>query len=76
MQNCMIHQIHIGPYLKSTMTPTEYRQIIIIIIIIIIMIINALFLEDDILSKYNYLANIWSSATKTKQIIWADLYKH
>ena len=31
-------------------------------------IINSLFLEDDILSKYNYLSNIWSSATK-KSII-------
>ena len=31
---------------------------------IIIIIINSLFKEDDILSKYNYLSNIWSSATK------------
>ena len=30
----------------------------------IIIIINSLFKEDDILSKYNYLSNIWSSATK------------
>ena len=37
-------------------------------IIIIIIIINSLFLEDDILSKYNYLSNIWSSANK-KNII-------
>ena len=32
--------------------------------VIIIIIINSLFKEDDILSKYNYLSNIWSSATK------------
>ena len=35
-----------------------------VIIIMIIIIINSLFKEDDILSKYNYLSNIWSSATK------------
>ena len=39
-----------------------------IIIIIIIIIIKYLFSEDDILSKYNYLSNIWTSATK-KNII-------
>ena len=33
-------------------------------LLIIIIIINSLFKEDDILSKYNYLSNIWSSATK------------
>ena len=41
-------------------------------VIIIIIIINSLFLKDDILIKYNYLSNIWSSATK-KNILYRHL---
>ena len=43
--------------------------VIIIIKLIIIIIINSLLLEDAILSKYNYLSNIWSSVIKRKQIV-------
>ena len=52
----------------------NFPKVVVVIIIIIKIIINPLFLEDDILSKYNYLSNIWSFATKTKQIIWTILY--
>ena len=36
------------------------------------MIIYSLFLEDNILSKYNFLSNIWSFATK-KNISYRQL---